>query len=250
MAVAMAGTLLAAAGAAALNEVADAALDARMPRTLNRPIPAGRVRPGNAGLLGASLVVLGIAILAAAPESAFIAAGLGLLAVLLYNAVYTPLKRASAWASVPGAAVGALPPLIGWTVAGGSLGNTGVWMVAAFYFAWQLPHSWVIALRRDHEVIAAGLPALTERHTRERIGRMAFVGTLVIALVGPIAAIAADQPSWSIATIGAAATALVVLASRLPMHNRDEQVLKRAFHAVNLYAVVVTLALILGALSP
>ena len=106
--------------ASALNEVQERDLDARMERTRLRPIPRGAVSPRAAVLFASALGTLGFLLLRMASD--FRPALLGLLAWGWYNGLYTPLKRFSAFAVVPGAVIGALPPAMGWTAAGGDLG--------------------------------------------------------------------------------------------------------------------------------
>ena len=126
------GTLLMAMGACALNEWQERDLDARMPRTRERPIPSGAVSPGRALALGAIHVLAGGGVIWGLCGP--VPVGFGGLAVLWYNGVYTPLKRLTAFAVVPGALIGALPPAIGWTAAGGSAGDLRLLALAFFFF--------------------------------------------------------------------------------------------------------------------
>jgi len=130
-----------------------------MERTRQRPVPSGIVSPGRAFGFAAFITVLGLVILAAADLRA---AGLGIFAVAWYNGGYTRLKRASAWAAVPGALTGAVPPAIGWVSAGGSLAHPRLLMVCLLLFIWQVPHFWLFLLDRSREYTRAGLPALTD----------------------------------------------------------------------------------------
>ncbi len=110
---AVAGTALVAAGAAVLNQVAERDTDGLMRRTRGRALPDGRVLPGDARLFGIILAAGGLTLLAALPH--LLAAWLALATLILYLAVYTPLKRRTPLATLVGAVPGALPPLIGWT---------------------------------------------------------------------------------------------------------------------------------------
>ena len=125
------GILLLAMGSSALNEVQEHRLDALMPRTANRPIPRGDLSPARAALIAIVLAVSGFLVLLLAHN--LTSALLGALALAWYNGFYTPLKRVSAFAVVPGSLIGALPPAIGWTAAGGNVSDPTV-LALAFVF--------------------------------------------------------------------------------------------------------------------
>jgi protoheme IX farnesyltransferase len=152
------GTALVASGAAAFNQVGERDLDRLMERTRIRPMADGRMSVGEglgiSGALGASgLIVLW---LAAAPAAALVA----LATLLCYVLIYTPLKRRTSLATVVGAVPGALPPLIGWTAAGGSLASAAPWSLFLLMFVWQLPHFLAIAWLYREDYARAGLPML------------------------------------------------------------------------------------------
>lgn len=152
------GTALCAAGAAALNQYVERRTDALMERTRDRPLPTGQVRPANALWLGVVLSIVGVASLSLGAN--LLAGALGLGTILTYIAFYTPLKLKTRWATEVGALPGALPPLIGWAAAEGSISPLG-WILFALLSFWQIPHFMAIAwtFRKDYE--AAGFPMLT-----------------------------------------------------------------------------------------
>jgi len=137
------GTTLVAAGASALNMYLERRADARMRRTENRPLPAGRLRPSEALLFGSALGVGGIAYLWAVLPQGW-AALVPAVAFLAYVFVYTPLKRVTPLNTLVGAVPGALPPLIGWTAARGSLDVEALGLFLIVFF-WQVPHFLAIA---------------------------------------------------------------------------------------------------------
>jgi protoheme IX farnesyltransferase len=137
------GTLLVAAGTSALNQWAERDADARMLRTRGRPLPAGRLSARRAFRFAAGISILGLAILALRVNG--LSALLAAVTLASYIGVYTPLKRRSSLATLVGAVPGALPPLIGWTAATGSI-DLGGFLLFAILFVWQLPHSLAIAL--------------------------------------------------------------------------------------------------------
>ncbi len=139
---AIAATALVAGGAAGLNQVYERDTDSLMWRTRARPIAAERLTPAAAGLFSSALVAAGLLMLAAGAN--WLAAALAAATVLSYNIVYTPMKRRSQLATLVGAVPGALPPMIGWAAARGSLG-AGAWALFAIVFVWQIPHFMAIA---------------------------------------------------------------------------------------------------------
>ena len=147
------GTAAAAAGAAALNQWWEWQLDALMHRTRSRPVPAGRMRPLGAFVIGALLAGIGVSYLwfACNPLSAVLAA----LTVAIYIFAYTPLKLVSTFNTLVGAVPGALPPVIGWVAARGSLG-AGAWSLFTIVFLWQLPHFFAIAWMYREDYARAG----------------------------------------------------------------------------------------------
>jgi protoheme IX farnesyltransferase len=144
------GTALAAGGTLALNQFLERDVDARMLRTRARPLPDGRLQPGEAAAFGALMTVsgLGYLLVTAGPATAAITAAIS----ALYLGVYTPLKQVSPLCTVLGAVPGALPPVAGWVAARGELG-VGACVLFAILFLWQLPHTLAIArlYREDYE---------------------------------------------------------------------------------------------------
>lgn len=170
------GTGLLAAGAAALNQYLERDTDARMERTRERPLPAGRVTPTAALVFGGACSMLGLAWLVWWTTLA--AAALGGLTLALYLGVYTPLKRVSTLNTIVGAVPGALPPLIGWAAASGEAAPGG-WALFALQFFWQVPHFLAIAWLYRDDYARAGLKMLpVVDPTGERTGLQTISHTL------------------------------------------------------------------------
>jgi protoheme IX farnesyltransferase len=151
------GTALVAGGASAINQVIERDADSLMRRTRLRPLPDGRLGPVEALAFAAILSVLGLLVLAAGVN---VASALVALATLVsYAAIYTPLKRRTSFATVIGAIPGALPPVIGWAAAAGTL-SQGAWVLFAILFLWQLPHFLAIAWMYREDYARAGFPML------------------------------------------------------------------------------------------
>jgi protoheme IX farnesyltransferase len=152
------GTGLVAAGGSALNHHWERDTDRLMERTAGRPLPAGRMRPDVA--LGYGLTVSAAGLLLLALATNVLTASLGLIALIGYVLVYTPLKRITSLATVVGAVPGAIPPMMGWTAASGAL-DAGAWALFAILFFWQLPHFLAIAWICRDDYARAGLPVST-----------------------------------------------------------------------------------------
>src|SRR5215472_11791013 len=151
------GIGLTSAGAAALNEVLERDLDARMRRTQNRPLPAGRMSLATALVLGVAATLLGSTALALTTN--VLTGMLALATALTYLALYTPLKKVSPISTFVGAFPGAMPPLLGWTAIRGKLELEAVFLFLIVFF-WQFPHFQAIAWMYRDEYEAAGVKML------------------------------------------------------------------------------------------
>jgi heme o synthase len=159
-------TMLIAAGTAALNHYVERESDRRMRRTASRPLPSGVLQPGEALWFGIMLCVAGAVylLLTAGP----LAAALGVATCLSYLLAYTPLKKRTVWATFVGAFPGAIPPMIGWVAATGSL-DRGAWLLFGILFLWQFPHFHSIAWMYREDYARAGilmLPVVDKQGTR------------------------------------------------------------------------------------
>jgi len=172
------GTTLSAAAAATWNQLIERKRDAKMPRTKDRPIPSGRISILHAFVVGVLLTYSGLSTLAFGANPA--AAGVSLCTILLYVFVYTPLKPRTTFNTFIGAIVGALPPLLGWTAAVGTL-TGGAWIMASILFFWQIPHFLALAWRYKDEYEHGGftmLPSLDP--SGELTGRVSVITALCL----------------------------------------------------------------------
>lgn len=148
------GTMLVAGGTAALNQYVERDMDAVMRRTASRPLPSGQLQPGEVLLFGVGTIILGTAWLVLAVNS--LSAAIALATSILYLGAYTPLKTRTTLATAVGAIPGALPPLIGWAAATGSL-SPGAWVLFGILFFWQFPHFMAIAWMYREDYARAGI---------------------------------------------------------------------------------------------
>jgi protoheme IX farnesyltransferase len=151
------GTALVACGAAALNQLLERNLDAKMARTEDRPLPSKRMQPNTVLLIGAALSSSGLLYLAFAVNA--LTSLLGCITLVSYLFVYTPLKRVTTLNTAVGAIPGAIPPLMGWTAATGEISAPG-WALFAILFFWQLPHFLAIAWMYREDYAKAGFAML------------------------------------------------------------------------------------------
>jgi protoheme IX farnesyltransferase len=151
------GTALVAGGASAFNQIIEREPDALMRRTRLRPLPDGRLQAPEALAFAIIMSMAGVATLWAGANP--LSAGVALATLLIYAAVYTPLKQRTSLSTVIGAIPGALPPVIGWAAARGTL-SQGAWVLFGIVFLWQLPHFLAIAWMYREDYARAGFPML------------------------------------------------------------------------------------------
>ena len=183
----VAGILLLACGSAVVNHYQERKTDALMDRTKNRPIPSGRISPGDALVIALSLIISGSVILYTG--AGLLALSLALLNLIWYNGIYTPLKKRNPMAIIPGSLVGAIPPAVGWVAAGGGIFDSGIIIISFFFFIWQVPHFWLLLLVLDKDYEKAGFPTLTKIFSHSQLARITFIwilATIVTGLIIPL----------------------------------------------------------------
>lgn len=224
-----------------LNQISEKPLDALMNRTSNRPLPTGVLNELEAILYAIVLCVLGVGILGYFFNLP--AALLGIIALLSYAFVYTPMKRISPLCVFIGAIPGSLPPLIGWVAFTGSL-DTGGWILFAFQFFWQFPHFWAIAWLLDEDYQKAGFKMLPTSSGKSRTSARLIL-TYTLCLV-PLVYFA-----WNIGLVNGLGSILLVvlgLAFAFPawklFQNLEATTAKRLMFASFLYLPLIQLVFI------
>src|SRR6478752_6732679 len=177
------GTAAAAAGAAALNQWWERRADALMRRTKTRPIPAGRMAPLQALVVGATLSVFGVVYLAIVCNA--LSAVLAAITIAIYIFAYTPLKRTSTANTAVGAIPGAIPPMIGWAAARGDIGP-GAWSLFVIVFLWQMPHFFAIAwmFREDYSRAGFRMISSDDSSGERSASQSVFFCLLLLVLAG------------------------------------------------------------------
>jgi protoheme IX farnesyltransferase len=234
------GIFILACGSSAINQYQERDRDARMNRTKGRPIPSGRISPRNGLLAGLLLSIAGALILFTG--SGLGAVLLGLLALFWYNGIYTPLKHRTAFAVVPGAVIGAIPPLIGWVAAGGEISDPRALIMAFFFFIWQVPHFWLLMVKYGKEYSAAGLPSITTIYSIRQIKKITFIwifATVVSAVMLPVFGIV---QSWIIiAGLFVAGFSLIGLFMRMFIQKDDQFKPMRYFIWINGFVLLMVI---------
>jgi protoheme IX farnesyltransferase len=229
MLIACGGVTLLAMGAAALNQVLDRDIDALMTRTRLRPLPRGEMSLATAIFLGCAPVCAGSSVLFR--DGRPVPALLGLAALAWYLAVYTTLKRRSSLALPLGALCGAVPPLIGWSLAGGDLTDYRIITLSGMFFLWQIPHFWLLQKRYSDDYLRAGIPLFSFRPGLFGIWIVALTSA---AMMLPVFGIIGHRAAYWYCFF----TVVLVIAALC----RSERPL---FPALNLFPVLVTLTLLI-----
>lgn len=181
------GIFLLASGSAALNQYQEHDHDAKMDRTKGRPIPSGKISPAHGLTFALGLSAIGAYLLYWA--AGFETMQLGLLALLWYNGIYTPLKRKTAFAVVPGSVIGAIPPMVGYVAAGGSILDPQILAFAFFMFMWQIPHFWLLIMKNGDDYSKAGFPTISDIYNEKQLKSITYVwiaATVVSSLLLPM----------------------------------------------------------------
>ena len=232
------GVLFLAFGSAALNHYQEKDFDAMMDRTKNRPIPSGKISAVKSLFLAGSLILVGSLILIIG--SNIIAFSLGMLNLIWYNFIYTLLKRKTPFAIVPGSLVGAIPPVIGWTAAGGSLFDPQILAIAFFFFIWQIPHFWLLLLVMDKDYQQAGFPTLTSIFSREQLRRITFIWIISTAVTGfMITLFGAVTDIWISIALFASCLWLTWKAFKLLSDQENFLIYRLTFGYINYFALFV-----------
>lgn len=235
------GTLLLACGSAAYNHFQERFTDGLMDRTKNRPIPSGKISASSVWYFAGILVLAGsLILLFGANITAML---LGLLNLVWYNLIYTPLKRKTALAIVPGSLVGAIPPAIGWVAAGGSLLAPQIIILSFFFFIWQIPHFWLLLLVLDKDYQKAGLPTLTKIFSHQQLTRITFIwilATIVTGFLIPLFGII--HLNWIIYSMFIAGIILIWKAAGMLRFEGTLTNYRFAFNSINIFALFVVTA--------
>lgn len=239
-----AGVFLLAGAAGAINQVQEHRTDLLMDRTCRRPIPTGRITPLAALTVSALMILSGSLLLRSLYQ---LPATLGLLTIILYNLVYTPLKKVNYLAVLPGALVGALPPLIGWTAAGGRLNDPAILFLFMLLFLWQVPHFWMLVIKYHNEYQKAGIASVMSVVNEGQVRRIIFVWLTVLSLFSSTWFVfGIDLPTAFVFTIPLFALGFIIAFHYLLFRAGNNTI--RPFILSNIYITLLFLVIAAGSL--
>ena len=233
----VAGVFFLACGTSALNQIQEKERDKLMARTKNRPLVAGHLSVRAAVIIVLLMLTIGSTSLALVGWQPLL---LGLANIFFYNAVYTPLKTRTPLAILPGALVGAIPPVMGWTAAGGSLIHPTIIYVAAFMLMWQLPHFWLllVAYAKDYE--RAGFKRFPKFFSPQHIRPIIFSWTLLSSLFLFTFPLFGIHFQWAhVLLLTVINTGFIGLFYFLLFHKELNPYNKKAFIVLNSYALTI-----------
>ena len=241
------GIFFLSSGAAAFNEYQERDMDARMERTRKRPIPSGSIKASTVLVISLPEIVAGTVLVYIG--SGLTAALLGFTAFVWYNVIYTPLKKLSPFAVIPGSVIGAIPPMVGWVAGGGSLLDPKLFVLAFFFFMSQVPHFWLLLLRYGDDYDAAGFPVINKILNNTQIKRVTFVwivatsvNILLLVIVGLF------QTLFFKIIILLAAIWLVFIFSGLLKKSEEKFNAVRYFMLLNIVLLVIILSMVIDPL--
>jgi heme o synthase len=240
---ALCGTLLVASGAGTLNQYLEYRFDAQMRRTRIRPIAAGRVPPATARWFGISLSTIGAAYLFATVNA--LASALAVLTLTTYLFVYTPLKRKTPLCTLAGAVPGAMPPLIGWAAASGSITSGKAWILFAVLFLWQFPHVMAIAWMYREDYARAGYFVLPAKNERRFLRWLTGAPSLALFLASIAAVAASSQGIFQYSATVMLGSGFLYYAARQILL-RSRKVARELLKATIIYLPLQFLVLLLG----
>lgn len=198
------------AGACTLNNYQDRFFDRQMERTRRRPLPSNRLSPLQGLFQAAALLIAGMTALLLCSFS-LLAPLWGLLAVALYNGLYTPLKKKSLIALLPGVACGMVPPLIGWFAAGGKGVPSQLIYLCMLFGVWQIPHLWLLTLANSRDYMDPERPSFMNVLSADQMKRLVMIWILAFAFLTLL------LRCFQFIDGGAAMVALVANAMALPL---------------------------------
>lgn len=240
------GVFFLSSASAALNSLQEVNYDSRMARTLNRPIPSGKISKARASAIIGVSFLIGFFLLL--KSGGLIPASIGVITFAWYNFLYTPLKRITSYALFIGAFVGAFPPLIGWSSAGGNVTDIKIVSLSLMIFIWQIPHFMLLLLYHGDEYKEAGFKVLSNYLSPNQLRNLIRIWILATTIsVVPLwfsGVVMSGLFFFLILVISAA-----LLFSFLSILKKPVLNYRRAFFLINIYLIMILFLVILDGLT-
>lgn len=240
------GVFFLACGASVLNQMMESKQDGLMERTKNRPLPAHKVGRKTASVLAFVFLIFGFIGLGL---TGWVPALLGMLNILLYNVVYTRLKKLTKWAVIPGALVGAIPPLMGYTASGNLHFSAEIVWFSCFMFLWQLPHFWLILMKYRNDYEKAGFKTFSINVKNEHIKNLVFLWVLLttvfIGITLASGVLLKEIPAGILISVN---VLFIALFYRMLYNGSSITNIRNAYVMVNTFGLFVMLILIINAM--
>jgi len=234
------GVLILASGASALNEYQERNLDSKMKRTKHRPIPSGKISSNNALYTSFFLIFIGAVTLYL---HSFLVMILGLFTLLWYNSVYTPIKKRTSLAIIPGSLVGALPPIIGWVASGGQIFDEKILVFALFMFIWQIPHFWLLMLIYDDQYKDAGFPTLSKLFSLDQITYITFFWITILILSSSMISLVGLSSTVISNSLLIVSGIVTLFFSVKVITQKRKEIYKKSFFLINAYVLFILIVI-------
>lgn len=225
--------LLVALGVSTLNQVQEYKEDSMMERTKHRPIACGKISPMQGIIIAAIHIVLALVLIY--DLLGLTGVNLFLFAFIWYNGFYTPLKKKSALAVVPGALLGVVPPAIGWLAAGHSLWEVEFYALGIYFFIWQIPHFWLLVMLHYGDYAGAGYPTAMRLFGRVSLQKLTFVW-LIISIQAGYFMVTIFEPASTVILVLLGITAILAFLSSLQLLQKKFELkdARKVFIEINL----------------
>jgi heme o synthase len=239
-----AGVYLLSSGAAALNQYSERKYDAIMGRTKQRPLPMDKIGHNEALAISLILIFAGSLMLLL---TGIVPVILGLFTIILYNFIYTRLKRVSPFALAAGALVGAIPPLIGYAAAGGNTPDAAIILFSTFMFLWQLPHFWLIMIKYRDEYQLAGFrnfsKALDGKSSRLLVFAWVFLSSLLLFYFTVTGTVFSRPVNIFLIPLN---VIFILLFYKLLFSTKGEKDVRAAFILINSFSLIIMIIFIIN----
>ncbi|HUI31159.1 MAG TPA: protoheme IX farnesyltransferase [Candidatus Acidoferrales bacterium] len=234
------GIFLLSCGSAAFNHYQERDTDLLMHRTSKRPLPSGTMSPQAVLCIVFGLSLAGSALILFTGNATSLI--LSLLAFVSYNAIYTPLKKVTPFAVIPGSFVGSFPVMAGWAEAGGYVFDPRLIVITAFFFIWQIPHFWLLMDMYSADYERANFPTLRMYFSARTLSVLTYLWIVIMFLTSAffvITEVVNNIPTQ--VAIAALGLWLVIGTRKIISNTDDKRANKSAFMKINIYVLAITL---------